>query len=342
VKPTDLDDLTPVDPDDQALARVHARSASFRRRRGYQRLVSVFSGVLVLGLGAGIAFARVDSTKSRVTTPVPVATTTTVAPTGRAVTLALLNGAWRPVSISGYTGPLGGADEAAIRFDGFGGWVGSDGCNDTSGTYDLGTLGEIKLVAGAMTQVGCGYARSPAHPTGGPIPKVPLPIAAARVELVDGRLTFLARDGHQLAQYVRTGLTAHVELPSLSIAAGSSMVGRVVVNNYTDQAARATGCIADFQVLLTNVEVTQSPAWRACAQRFTFPVGESSYPVTIVASYVECSNDVPQNASPACLPSGGAPPLPAGTYQAKLFQTADIAPPPPPIPVQVVPAVSSP
>ena len=343
MKPTDLDDLAPVEPDETVLARVHERSATFRGRRGYQRSLSVGSGLLVLALAAGIAFARVDTTKTRVTTPAPLATTTTIAPSTPAMTVALLNGAWRPVSIAGYTGPLGFGDGAPLRFDGFGGWVGSDGCNDTSGTYQLGAHGEIQLVGGGgMTQVGCDYARSPAHPTGGPIPKVPLPIAAARVELLHGRLTFFARDGHQMAQYVRTGLAAHVELPSTSIAAGSSMTGHVVVDNYTDHAARATGCVSFFQVLLTNSEVHASPSWYACAQNFTFPVGESSYPVTISASYGECSGDALPGAEPACLPAGGPPALPAGDYQAKLFQTADIAPPPPVIAVRVVPAVSSP
>ena len=340
MKPTDLDDLTPLEPDDDVLDRVHERTATFRRRRGYQRALSVGSGVLVLALAAAIVVARADTTKSRVTTPVPVATTTTIAPTTAAVTLELLNGAWRPVSIAGFTSALGFGDGAPLRFDGFGGWIGSDGCNDTTGTYHLGTRGEIKLVAGAITQVGCDYARSPAHPDGGPIPKVPLPIAAAHVELLDGRLTFFARDGHQMAQYARTGLTAHVELKSTSIAAGAAMAGRVVVDNYSGHAAQATGCVSFFQVLLINSEVHASPSWYACAQNFAFPVGESSYPVTISASYGECSNDAASGGAPEC--PGGSPPLPPGVYQAKLFQTADIAPPPPTITMRVVPAVSSP
>ena len=80
VKPQDLDDRAPIEPGDELLASVHARSRSFRRRRSTQRLASVTTGLLVLALAGGIAWTRIDTTNGRRVRPGPVATSTTTLP----------------------------------------------------------------------------------------------------------------------------------------------------------------------------------------------------------------------------------------------------------------------
>jgi hypothetical protein len=116
------------------------------------------------------------------------------------VTTGTLIGSWRALSIAGFTGP----DSETLRFNGQGQWQGSDGCNDTYGTYQFGPARAFHLIGRGTTQVGCAYVSSPAHPSGGEIPTPPFPLAAVRVELLNGRLTLFARDGSQLAQYERT------------------------------------------------------------------------------------------------------------------------------------------
>src|SRR5262249_41883236 len=125
-------------------------------------------------------------------------------PTIHVVTKPVLAGRWRPVSIAGYSGPgVGSGYGPPLRFDVNGRWSGSDGCNTAHGTYQLSRTGILHLGLVGLTLAGCTYARSPQHPHGGEVPPVPFPYAATRVELVDGRLTFFARDGNQIAQYER-------------------------------------------------------------------------------------------------------------------------------------------
>ena len=335
MRPTDLDDLTPVEPDDASLARVQARSVSFRRRRGYQRFAGAVTGVLVVALAVGIALTRVDTTTSRVTTTIPTATTTTtttIAPTPPAITPDALVGTWRPVSVADYSGALTSPpliEPPALRFGDYA-WSASDGCNDTSGgTYQLGPDGAIKFRGGMTTQVACALS-------------VPFPSATTRLALDGGRLTFFADDGHQIAQYERAKIRARVELPSQTMEAGSTMTGHVVVENDTGFPVRATQCHGYFAVVLTSPDVVAEGGFPACAEGITFPVGESTYPVTIPATYLACTSGAPQGSTPACLANNGPPPLPAGDYEAKLLQIGDVVSIPPPMKVRVTPAVSSP
>ena len=330
MKPTDLDDRAPLEPDDELLARVHVRSGSFRRRRNTQRLTSGMSALVVLALAGGIAWTRLDTTNGRGIRPAPSATTTTTLPT---VAATALIGEWRPVSITGYEGPLtkpplGRAPR--LSFDGRGRWSGSDGCNDMGGTYRLGSGGAFAFAVHQSTAVGC-------------IRSTPTPAsleAADRVEIRNGRLRFLGRDGRPLAHYVRSGVTARVVLPALKMIAGSSMSGHVVVENNTGHALHATGCISLFQVALGNAQTHPAPAWPLCLQEFTIPTGKSTYPVTVRASYPGCSATV-QSGLPVCLPSGRPPPLPPGNYRAMLFESGNVVPTPPAIDVRVEPQRSA-
>ena len=237
-------------------------------------------------------------------------------------------GKWRPVSISGYGGPLTKPPlswEPHLSFNGRDRWSGSDGCNDIGGTYRLEPNGIHFLTFGG-TLVLC---------TGTPDFE---PIEAApRSEVRGGQLTFLVADGHEIACFVRAGVTARIELSSTTMTAGSTTSGRVVVENNTGQVIQASGCGSLFAVLLGNRGIHPDPVWMLCLQPLPIPVGESSYPVTIWASYQFCSRRPAWAACRRANPGGGPAPLPPGEYQAQFFQSSPVVTPALPINVTVEP-----
>lgn len=137
-------------------------------------------------------------------------------------------------------------------------------------------------------------------------------------------------------------MSARVVLPARTMTAGSSMPGRVVVQNNTGHAVHVFGCLTLFQVALASSTYHPAVAWLGCLQPFTIPVGESSYPVTVEASYSQCQAGRPQGAVRACLPDRRPPPLPPGDYRAKLFQAGHLVRVPPAITVRVMPPEPAP
>ena len=97
----------------------------------------------------------------------------------------------------------------------------------------------------------------------------------------------------------------------------------------------ATGCGSLFAVALGNDKVQQTISRLDCLQDFTIPTGTSSYPITVYATYLFCSEGPPPTAEPACLPGSQMPPLPPGHYRATLDQQSTVVPAPPAIPVRV-------
>jgi hypothetical protein len=137
-------------------------------------------------------------------------------------------------------------------------------------------------------------------------------------------------------------VSARLYLPSRTMAAGSSMPVRVIVVNNTGHAIHVAGCLTLFQVALVSDTYHPAVAWFTCLQTLTIRAGISSYPVTLSASYSECSQGRPRDGMKACLRNRRSPPLPAGVYRATLFQAGHIVPAPPAIPVRVTPAGSAP
>jgi hypothetical protein len=115
------------------------------------------------------------------------------------------------------------------------------------------------------------------------------------------------------------------------------MAGHVLVDNNTGHAIHVSGCLSLFQVLLTSSRYRPGVAWAACLQRFTIPAGETRYPVTVWATYSQCSQGRPQHGLRPCLPGGRMPPLPPGQYHAKLFQLRKLVRVPSAIMVRVTP-----
>jgi len=129
-------------------------------------------------------------------------------------------------------------------------------------------------------------------------------------------------------------LSARIELDAQIVTIGGTIDGRVVVTNNTGENIEVIGCGSIFQVALANEEYEQQPAWNACAEPITIPMGESSYPVTVRAEHLGCVGGPPY---PADLPACDSP-FPPGDYEARLHQGyhGRKAPEPPPVHVRVV------
>lgn len=116
------------------------------------------------------------------------------------------------------------------------------------------------------------------------------------------------------------------------------MTGHILVDNTTGHAIRVPGCLTLFQVELTSPGYRPTVAWAACLQEITIPAGHTRERVTIRASYNQCGQGSQGNGTRACLPGGGMPPLPPGTYHARLFQSRRLVQIPPAVTVQVTPS----
>lgn len=147
----------------------------------------------------------------------PTTATTVVTPPPTTVSdvtaAALIGTAWRPVSIAGYSPPLTSPplSSAHLSFGPNQTWNGYDGCNYIAGTYRLRSGGSFQLVEHASTLVGCRR-------------RIPLPTTAVRVELRHGRITFYARNGHQLAEYERLAPAETTANPQVEVMPNSGLV----------------------------------------------------------------------------------------------------------------------
>jgi hypothetical protein len=130
-------------------------------------------------------------------------------------------------------------------------------------------------------------------------------------------------------------VTARLTLSATSVRSGDALTGQITVENNSGRPVATTGCGGMYQVLLVGGKYPMSPVWTLCLQRWTIPVGQSTYPVTVRAAYNSCSFDKGQ--PPVCPPSGRPPPpLPAGEYAATAFSGPNV-PVPAPLQVTVTP-----
>ena len=124
-------------------------------------------------------------------------------------------------------------------------------------------------------------------------------------------------------------VTARIDLPSHTIAAGSTLSGAVIVEN-SGPDLQVTTCGDAFVVVLTNDSVQyNNPPRNQCLTTMTIPTGTSRYPITISGSYASCDEIVGSD-YPSCLPGGGVPQLPAGEYSSLVLQA-----PSSPVPISV-------
>ena len=130
---------------------------------------------------------------------------------------------------------------------------------------------------------------------------------------------------------VRSGL----HLDATKVQTGGRITGWITVENLTGRPLVTFGC-GLFAVLLANQTYHPEPNWASCLQKITIPTGDSTYPVTVTASYQMCTQGSSSATVPACGPFG-TPGLPAGMYQATSYQDSQVVPTPPTIPVEVDP-----
>lgn len=166
----------------------------------------------------------------------------------------------------------------------------------------------------------------------------PVVLALALVAVVTACASGGRFGGGHITSRPGARVSARVVLGSRTIAAGSAVAASVIVDNNSGRAIRVTGCLGLFQVVLTSSTYHPEVAWPACLQTFTIPVGQSSYPLKVEATYSSCG----QGALKSCLPGNRMPPLPPGRYHARLFQARHVVAAPAPIPVRVTPPRQAP
>lgn len=124
-----------------------------------------------------------------------------------------------------------------------------------------------------------------------------------------------------------------------SVEAGTSMQGELVVQSRGQRPMPLLfqGCRPFYVVALTNGTIIPRPGFASVCQTKPLVIspGENRLRVTVSTMYDTCSaGEAPVTASsPACLPGGHLPPLPAGPYRAVLTGAGLALPDPPPVTV---------
>jgi hypothetical protein len=194
-------------------------------------------------------------------------------------------------------------------------------------------LAVASLAAGAAGCTGAG-ARQPAGVPARPAATVSSPARSAGVASSPARVAGSVSPAPR-RHPAAASVTARLVLPARTMAAGSKMAGRVVVENNTGRAIFVAGCKAIFQVLLVGAAYRQPGGWLQCMQSFKVPAGESSWPVRVLA-YESCVQGDPDFGLPSCLPAPQIyPPVPPGDYEAIVSQSTRLFADPAPITIRV-------
>jgi hypothetical protein len=141
-------------------------------------------------------------------------------------------------------------------------------------------------------------------------------------------------------------LSVRISLPRVTLVAGTSEKGSLVVRNAGPATVNLnTGCAPMFAVALSNARVTQdTPFPEVCSIRAVLlRPGVTKLPFTLTTTYTSCipasaESQNPGNDQQKCdVHTGGPPPLPLGTYRAKMVSSEQTAlPSPPPVRVHLV------
>ena len=132
-----------------------------------------------------------------------------------------------------------------------------------------------------------------------------------------------------------SSLTDRIVLKSSRTTAGQSIDGTLLVFNHGAAAINLNkGCRPSVVVALTNSKYVPQVAFAAdcSSQPLVIIPGANRLPVEVVTTYLECQQVGSVSTEPACVASG-APPLPAGSYDAVLVGNGLALPEPQPVPV---------
>lgn len=135
--------------------------------------------------------------------------------------------------------------------------------------------------------------------------------------------------------------TVQIHLSTVRAEAGQPINGTLVVNN--PQSAfflTPKGCVPPFVVILTRGHFRNDVVIPlACSERSVqVSHGTTRLPFTVTTSYNSClgSGGYGDDGTPHCLPTGGDPPLPTGSYKAVLeWFTRVPLPTPTPVPIDL-------
>jgi hypothetical protein len=135
------------------------------------------------------------------------------------------------------------------------------------------------------------------------------------------------------------GLTDRIILKSARSTAGKPIPGTLLVINHTAASINLTKtCRPSYAVALTNSKYVPRVAFATVCSSAPFVIapGTNRFPISITTTYLACGQS-PSSSSdlPTCIKSG-APPLPAGTYDAVLIGDGLALPRPQPVPVVLV------
>ncbi len=123
-----------------------------------------------------------------------------------------------------------------------------------------------------------------------------------------------------------------------SLRAGSSVDGTITLDNGSGRPVTAEGCSVPYWTNLRIGTVTIPGVQPMCLETFTFPAGESRWPIRISGSWGMCTNSpTPDTTTPACDPATGSPPpLDPGTYTVTVSGAPGL-PVPPELTVEITP-----
>lgn len=137
-------------------------------------------------------------------------------------------------------------------------------------------------------------------------------------------------------------VTSRWEFSTDQVVAGGRLEGWLVIDNQSGAPLEVTdrGCAPKWAAVLTNDDFPPVVAFRMDCQLapLVVPVGTSQLPVTVMAGLNDCTQDTNSIGIPQCLPEGGMPPLPIGSYTAVMVGSIPGVDPPAPIPIDVIAA----
>ena len=164
-----------------------------------------------------------------------------------------------------------------------------------------------------------------------PILVLAMVACSARADVPHGHSAHPGRPSTSTSPRPTAPVSARIELPSTTLAAGTTLSARIVVSNDTGHPITGGGCGSPFAVLLVSDDIHPMVAWPSCLERITVPVGVSTWNVDVSGSYSSCGG----GAGVPCVNGRTTPPLPPGDYRATFFQLPHLVPRPAPIDVVV-------
>jgi hypothetical protein len=124
------------------------------------------------------------------------------------------------------------------------------------------------------------------------------------------------------------GLTDRIVLDRIVVPTGTSIHALVVVDNHTGHSIALRdphGCQPSMAVAVTNATIAPGVGFAlvCSAQPLMLDQGITRFPVDVITTYAGCGPSTTVRSSkaslPVCLPHGGVPNLPAGSYHAVLI-----------------------